>query len=61
MYETKLKDIIEQPQTFEKIHESIFRSYHALQYLIEMVERGDSKETIIEIINFIRNYPDDNN
>jgi len=59
MHESELNDIISQPQTYEKIHESIFRSYHILRFIIEMVERGDSKETIIEVYNFLNNYKKD--
>jgi hypothetical protein len=37
-----------------KIHESIFRSYHILNYVLEMVNRGDSKETINDVVAFLQ-------
>lgn len=36
------------------VHESVFQSYHILSKVEEMLARGDSKETIIELISFIR-------
>ena len=38
-----------------KIHESIFRSYNILSYVKEMLQRWDSKETILEIIEELEN------
>lgn len=38
-------------------HESIFRSYHILNKVIEMIDRGDSKETIFEVIDFLHGSP----
>jgi len=34
-------------------HESIYKAYQTLQKVKEMLVRGDSKETILEIIEFI--------
>lgn len=51
-----LKQIFEMPQVMDsaqKVHESVFRSYHILDKVMEMVIRGDSKETIIEVVNFL--------
>lgn len=53
----KIKEIIERPSTHGNVHESIFRCYATLQYVLEMVYRGDSKETILEMAEFLRSYP----
>ncbi len=37
-------------------HESLLRSYHILNKIIEMVDREDSKETIIEVFKFLRDF-----
>jgi len=44
-----LSDIRRQPTTIDKVHESCYRSYHILEQVMKMVERGDSKETIFEV------------
>lgn len=50
---------MEQIQKFQKIneniHESIFQSYHILDKVLQMIDRGDSKETIFEVVEFLRN------
>jgi hypothetical protein len=50
-----LQEIKAMPTIHEgaKIHESVFRSYHTLEKIKEMIYRGDSTETIKEIINFL--------
>lgn len=53
----KLKDIQRQPTTLEKVHESCYRSYHILEQVLQMVERVDSKETIFEVVDMLREYP----
>jgi len=50
----KLQGIKELPNTINNIHESCFRSYHILSQVLEMIERGDSKETISEIVEYLR-------
>ncbi len=47
--EPKLKVILEMPTTVDNIHQSIFRANSILMYILEMVERGDSKETIWDV------------
>lgn len=54
-----LKEIQRTPTTLEKIHESCFRSYHILEQVLKMVERGDSKETIFEVTEMLNKYPID--
>lgn len=44
-----LKEIQEMPTVIENIHESCFRSYQILYHILTMVERGDSKQTIMEM------------
>lgn len=50
-----IEKIKNKPIVYENISESIFRSYHILNYVKEMLKRNDSKETIIEMINYLEN------
>lgn len=52
-----LKEIQRMPTSLDKKHESLLKSYHILDYVLKMVERGDSKETILEMVSFLREYP----
>ena len=38
-----------------RVHESIFKSYHILEQVLKLVERGVDKETIKEIVEYLRN------
>lgn len=51
----KLQEIKQMPTVLDevKIHESVLRSYHIARKIMEMVERGDSKETIKEVFEFL--------
>lgn len=45
------------PTTYEedgKIHESVFKSFHILEYVMILVERGVDKETIKEIVDHLK-------
>jgi hypothetical protein len=55
--EHTLKQIQGRPTTLDNIHESCFRSYSILDHVLKMVERGDSKETIFEVVEFLKQYP----
>jgi hypothetical protein len=37
-----------------KVHESVFQSYHIVDFVYNMARRGDSSETIVQVINLIR-------
>ena len=50
----KQDTILEIPETGQKIHESILQSFHTLNFVYEMATRGDSPETIVQIIDLIR-------
>lgn len=52
-----LKQIQMKPTCLENIHESCYRSYSILEQVLIMVERGDSKETIFEVVEFLKEYP----
>ena len=54
-----LKQIQAMSTTLENIHESCFRSYHILKQVMIMVERGDTKQTIFEVVEFLQEYPID--
>ena len=50
----KLKEIAEMPTVIgDKLHQSLTRSHHLLLYILRMVERGDSKETIWDVYAFL--------
>jgi len=57
----KIKEILSRPTTIDNIHESCFRSYGILRVVTHMIERGDSKETILELIEFLREHESDVN
>lgn len=54
----KIQEVINKPTVIDNIHESCFRSYDTLRVVIEMVERGDSKETIIDFYILINSFPE---
>lgn len=58
----RIEDILDMPTVAKSInrptHESVFRSYQILSYVIEMAERGDSAKSIFELATFLRNSPD---
>ena len=51
--ENQLAYLRELPTSYENLHESMVRSYHLLEYVKTMLKRGDSKETILEIIESV--------
>ena len=42
-----------EPTVYKNVHESIYRSYQTLEYVKEMLLRGDSSKTILDIIEHI--------
>lgn len=44
----------EMPTVINNIHESIYQSHSVLMLVIEMLARGDSNETILQVIGAIR-------
>jgi hypothetical protein len=55
---TKLQQIAEMPTVIQNIHESTFRGVQTLLYILQMVERGDSKETIWDVYDFLSQAPE---
>lgn len=53
----KLIEIQRTPTTLNNLHESSFRSYHILEQVLKMVEREDSKETIFEVVELLKQHP----
>lgn len=49
-----LSEIKKLPTSIDKVHESCYRSYHILAYVLTMVERGDNKETILDVVNHLQ-------
>ena len=50
-----LIEIYQKPYFESNIHESVFRCYSVLEKVMEMVNRGDSKETIQEVVSMLGN------
>jgi hypothetical protein len=50
----KLIEIQMMPTVIDKTHESCYQSYHILIYVLEMVKRGDSAETIFDLVEMLR-------
>ena len=48
-----LSDIQKMPTVIDNTHESCFQCYHILNAVLEMVKRGDSKETIKEVFELL--------
>lgn len=40
------------PTVKNNVHESIYKSYHVLNQVKDMLDRGDSKETVLDFIDF---------
>lgn len=51
---TDINSIIGFPCIRENMHESVFQATHILAKVLQMLERGDSRETILETVEFIR-------
>ena len=54
----EMEIILKAPTKIETIHQSVFRDSHVLTYIIKMVDRGDSKETIKDTYYFLTSQPD---
>lgn len=52
-----IHDIVFMPQVFRNVHESTYRAYHILGFIMQMVERGDSPETIKQMHEFLMQCP----
>ena len=50
-----IEQIKDMPTTFKNVHESIYRSSATLDKVKEMMKRGDSYTTILEVLDVI--YP----
>lgn len=61
----KLTQIIKQEPLIEledgvRLHESIFQAYHIVDFVYNMAKRGDSTETIVEVIDLIKDVTNTN-
>ncbi len=45
----KLREILDMPTVVDGVHQSVYRSNSILLYVLEMVKRGDSKESIYDV------------
>jgi hypothetical protein len=53
--------IIYKPTVVKNYHESTLRAWSVLEQVMIMVDRGDSKETIKEVHNFMMKFLHDEN
>lgn len=51
------KRIQRMPTVIDNVHESVYRSYHILETVLEMLRRGDSSETVLDVAEFLNEYP----
>lgn len=56
----ELKQIAKMPTVIDNKHESIYQSYQILEKVIEMLQRNDSNETILETIKLLKDYDTEN-
>ena len=45
-----IKRVIETPKVIGSVSQTCYRSYDVLQYVMKMLKRGDSYETILDMI-----------
>jgi hypothetical protein len=55
--DNKLSEIKSMPTCIEKIHQSCFRANAILGHILEMVERGGSKDTIFQTYCHLADNP----
>jgi hypothetical protein len=53
----ELHEIQKMPTSIDKIHESCFRNSQILVHVLNMIERGDSKDTIFEVVDLLKTTP----
>ena len=46
-----------QPTTIENVHESCYRSFNVIDILREMLDRKESRKSMIELIKYYKNLP----
>lgn len=51
--QNRLAEIAKMPEVINNTHVSCFRSYHILDLVLMMIERGDSKETISMVVSYL--------
>ena len=54
----EMEIILKAPIKIGTTHQSVFRDSQVLNYIMKMVDRGDSKETIKDAYYFLTSQPD---
>ena len=54
-----IKRVIETPKVIGSVSQTCYRSYDVLQYVMKMLKRGDSYETILDMIAFMMDHGDE--
>jgi len=49
-YRKMIKEIKRFPTTFERVHESVFRSYQILEKVKELLEKNTAPDIILELV-----------
>lgn len=53
----QISDILKQPTSIGKNHESLYRSYHILEYVEHLLKENTPPSVILEIIAHLRTQP----
>lgn len=54
-----IEKILKMPTVIDNKHESLYRVTHVLDHVVKMIIREDSKDSILEMIGFLRYYEKD--
>lgn len=57
MIQQRLKQIQAMPTRLDSVDQSVFRNSSILEHVLVMVDRGDTKETIFEVVEFLKECP----
>lgn len=54
MEENIISMIAKMPTKIDNIHQSCYRSDRILRYVMDMIERGDSAQTICDVVEYLQ-------
>lgn len=53
----RLSDIAKIPTTVNKVHESVYRSYHILNKVADLLHKGTPAQVVLELIAEMQDMP----
>lgn len=53
-----IRTVAEMPTVRQNVHESLFRSYHLVQLVKEMLQDGVPPKTVLMLIESLESWPD---